>query len=320
MDIQNRPMLKRCAAERLLAASCNPKKQILIHTGALLLISLVLTVVDFLLNNAIAETGGLSGLGMRSLFSTVQSCLRLAQIILLPFWQLGYTYVTLKFARREATSPADLCAGFRIFFPMLRLQLWKTLLYLLIGLFSGQLGSFLFMLTPWSRPLLEAFSSVMSSNDATAVYAAMESVLPEIIVPLLLCYGVAFLAVAAPFYYHFRLAEYSLLDAPEKGAISAMRNSWHIMRGNVTALIKLDFSFWWFIILDLLVSVIAYADVILQALGVALPVSAEVAFWGTFLLYLVSQLVLYCWRKNEVCTTYALFYDALCPVPAEPNE
>ncbi len=320
MDIRDRRSLKSAAAEALSAAPNDPQKLILLHTGIVLLLSLLLTVVDYLLEKAIAGTGGLSGMGTRSLLTTIQSCLRLAQMILLPFWQIGYTFVTMHFARREQALFGDLTVGFARFFPILRLYLLQGALYLAIAMVSSYVGSFLFMLTPWSVSLMSAAMELMNSGSMETLDAVMESALTQAFVPLMICYLVVFLAVAAPFFYRFRLANFVLLDQPEKGALFALKTSRSLMRGNAMTLFKLDVSFWWFYALDLLVGIVCYADALLALLGVTLPVSADAAFFISFFAYLICQLGLYLWRRNEVSTTYALFYDALKPLqPQTPQ-
>ncbi len=319
MATRNRQLLKKQAAESLAAAPNNPKHILLIHTGVVLLLSLLLTVADFLLKKAIENTGGLSGLGTRSVLTTVQSLLRLGQMVLLPFWQIGYTFATLKFYRKEATLPSDLCIGFRRFLPFLRLTLLQALLYLIIGFVSSQAGSFLFMLTPWAAPIMEAITQMLYGGSAQGMENALEALAADAMIPLMVCTAFVFLALSIPFFYRFRLAQYILLDDPEGKAWNAMRTSWTWTRGNAVALFRLDFSFWWFYALDLLSSIIAYADALLLAMGVTLPVSEEFAFFSSFILYLLCQLALYWWRRNEVSTTYAAFYHAAHPAPEAPK-
>ena len=304
--------LRHQAAQHLERSAYSPKKLVLLHTALALGSFLLTALINYLLSLQIADTGGLGGLGTRSVLSTLQSCLQLSQVVLLPFWQVGYTFVTLKFARKEAAAPTDLCRGFGLFLPMLRLLLLQGLLYLGIGFVASQLGSFLFMLTPWAAPMMEATMEIMyGSGSVEDMTYAMEKMMAEAAVPLMICSAIVFIAAAAPFFYRFRQAQLILLDEPEKGALYAMRTSWQRMRGSCMALFRLDLSFLWFYLLDLLVTLICYADWLLASLGVTLPVDPTLAFFSTFILYLVAQLVLYWWRKNEVSTTYAVFYDAL---------
>lgn len=319
MDIRDRRSLKSAAAEALSFRPGDAKKLILLHTGIVLVFSLVLTVVDYLLGNAIAGTGGLGGVGKRAVLETVQSCLRLAQMILLPFWQIGYSFVTLRFARQQRAYPDDLSVGFTRFSPVLRLFFLQGAIHLLVALIASYGATFLFMMTPWSAPLSEAAMELMNSSSVEAINAAVEAAIMESFLPLMVCYIPVFLILQAPFFYCFRIANFVLLDNPEKGALHAIRTGRRLMRGNIIKLFVLDLSFWWFYALDLLVGLICYADVLLALLGVSLPVSADVAFFITLGLYMLCQLGLYVWRKNEVSTTYALFYEALLP-PQEDSQ
>ena len=54
MDIHDRRSLKNAAADTLQSAAIDPKKQVLLHTGAVLILSLLLTITDYLLENAIS--------------------------------------------------------------------------------------------------------------------------------------------------------------------------------------------------------------------------------------------------------------------------
>lgn len=311
MNLHDRRRLYAEAKAAVAAQETDPRRLILIHTGAVLLLSLLITVINSLLDNAIADTGGLSGLGRRSVLTTAQSCLRLLPMLLMPFWNMGYTFVTLKFARRERSSAGDLTAGFRRFLPVLRLQLLLTLVYVAMAFAASQLGTYLFMLTPWAQPLLSAFNDAVLSSTTAGMEAALMPVMEDSLIPLMLCYGAVFLLLAAPFYYRLRQAELSLLDDPQGKALAAMGKSRRLMRKNVLQLVKLDLHFWWFYALDLLATAVCYLDVLLPLLGIALPVSSDAAYYGSLLLYMLCQLALYLWRRNQVSTAYALYYEKL---------
>ena len=310
MDIRDCRLLKHTAAESLRSNDCNPKKLVLLHTGAVLLLSLLLATINHFLNEGIAGTGGLGGIGTRTVLATVQTCLQLAQLLILPFWQIGYVFVTMRFARRESTGPDDFLSGLQRFFPVLRLLLVEGLFYAVILFVATNIGSTLFLLTPWAQPFMDSVMAGLYSSDEAAIEAAIRT-FAQYETPLLICTGIAFLPLAAPIFYRLRMAEFALLDNPGAGALAAMKASNRLLRGNTTALIKLDVSFWWFYVLDLLVSAVSYGDVLLPKLGITLPWSADVSFFITLGVYLLCQLALYVWRRNEVSTTYALFYDAL---------
>ena len=324
MDICEHRALKDAARQSLAGASYDPKKLILLHTGVILLLSLILTVVDYLLEQEIGATGGLSGMGMRSVLTTAQTVLRFAQTIALPFWQIGYVFTTLKISRGEDVGPATLAEGFFRFGPVLRLELCMGAVYLAIGMACSYVSSFIFFLTPWAAPMMEKLLPMMSDpslmQDTAALEEAMLAAMTDAIVPIMAIFGVIFLAVSAPVFYNLRMAQRCLMDEPEKGALAAMRKSRKLMKGNCVSLFKLDLSFWWFYLLDALVTVVLYGDTILSTAGVSLPVDSTVAFFVFTVLYLVCQLALYCWRRNEVETTYSHAYCALQgPRPPKPE-
>lgn len=317
MDIRDRRGLKTAAGETLAGASSDPRKLILIHTGAALALSLVLSVLDFMLEEQIGGTGGLSGMGLRAILSTMQSMFQLVQMVLIPFWQIGWLFAALRLSRGERTEPGDLLEGFRRFFPVLRLYLLQGVLYVGIAMVCCYIASIVFVMTPWSEPLVNVMTQLMESGDLTATEAAIEEVTAEVIVPMMAIFAVIFLAAAAPFFYRFRMAKYLLMDG-ESRAMKAMRESWRMMKGNAIAMLKLDISFWWFYVLDLLVTVVAYLDLILPAAGVTLPWPSAVTYFGALVLYSGFQLLLYWQCKPQVDVTYAKAYEVLSR-PEEPK-
>ncbi len=321
MDIRDRSSLKQAAGVSLSQASYDPKLLILLHTGVILLVNVLLALVDYLLAQQIGTTGGLSGLGMRSFLTTVQSVLQLAQVIFLPFWQIGYLFAVLKISRGEPADPRSLTEGFRHLGPVLRLKLLQGLLYGGIAVICVYAGTFLYLMTPGASSLMRQMlylmmdSSIMENPDTlqAALYTAMEGH----IVPLLLISLAVFLCGSAPVFYHYRLADMILMDRPSKGALHALRTSRKMMKGNCMAMVKLDLGFWRFYLLEGLALALCYGDFLLAALGVALPGPAAVHYFAFLILSLLAQLWLYWWRKNEISVTYAKAYAALLSVSPE---
>ena len=89
----------------------------------------------------------------------------------------------------------------------------------------------------------------------------------------------------------------------------AMLRSRILMFNHRWELAKLDLSFWWYYLLLILSMGLCYADVILGMLGVSLPVSEQVAFWGSLVLGLMAQLALRTLLGPKVEVTYAHCYD-----------
>lgn len=308
MDINDRRGLKAAARESLADASYDPRKLILIHTGVMVALSLVLALLDYVLEQQIGQTGGLSGVGLRSILQTLQTVLLAGQMVALVFWQISYIHVGLQISRGEPAGPKSLLEGFRQFGPVVRLRLITGLLYGGLIFFCVYAASFVFTLTPMANPLVEAYGI----GTEEAMLLAME----EIMLPLMGILTVFLLVAVVPYYYRLRLAEYALMDDPKAGAMMAIRKSRMMMHHNRIKLLKLDLSFWWFYLCEVLVMVVAYGDYILPMFGYQLPWSDTVSYYIFLVLSYLFQLALYWWRGNEVRITYAKFYEALLPEEA----
>ncbi len=299
--------LKRDAENALSQAACDPKKLILLHTGVTVLAGLVLTLISYLLQLRIEDTSGLGGIGTRSVLSTVQSMLTIAQMALLPFWQAGYLAVALAVSRGEQADKNTLFSGFDRFGPFLRLFLFQGVIYGVIMMGSSYLSSFLYMLTPMGAQLMGQMNAFMgSAGDA----ALNEMAMVQTVLPMMLLGAAVFLVAAAPTFYRMRLSRYVLMDG-ERSALRALAGSAVMMKGSRVSLLRLDLSFWWYYLLQGLVGVVCYGDILLQLLGVALPWPWEVGFFGFFVLYMLCQLGLDYWQKNRVEVTYAVAYEQL---------
>lgn len=313
------PVQLRVRAHSSLRQTRKPGQVILLHTGVVLLLSLLLTGVDYILDQQIGTTGGLSGMGTRSILVTIQSLLRLTQAVVLPFWQIGYTFYSLQVARGQSSGISDLMEGFRRFGPILRLKALMAGMSFLLMLASAYASSFLFMMTPWAMPILQQMESMtatmMNEQELLESFAVM---LQDSIVPIMILFGLCFLAGGAFLFFRFRLAELWLMDHPEGGALKALRTSKRLMQGNWKAMFRIDLNFWWFYLLDLLVSILCYGDVILDALGMEMTTDAFGTYLLFFCLYVWAQMALYWWKRNEVAVTYAHAYLSL--LPEEPTE
>lgn len=308
MEIQN---LKTSAAHSLDRAGYDPKKLALIHTGVSLTLALITTLLQFLLDRGIDTTGGLSGIGTRTILSTLQMTLSTASIILLPFWDAGFQKVSLYIAGGKDAAPQTLLEGFRRFMPVMRLFLLQLVLYFGLMLLCANAASMLYMLTPFSDGLMGVMESLMS-DPALAEQAVlsgdfMDQLMPHMI-GMYVILGALLLIVAVPMFYRFRLALFVIMDDPGMGALRAMGTSAQMMRGNRMNLFRLDLSFWWFYAAGLLLSAIGWLDVLLPMIGIQLPVNADVGFFLFYILYAVLRLLLF-WQCNaRVQTTYAHFY------------
>lgn len=315
---------RQAAADSLAHAAYDPKKLAVMHTGAALLVSLVLTILNYVINRGIAGTGGIANLGNRAILSTVQSVLSLAGNLALPFWEIGFLYAALRLARRQSAQPAGLLEGFRRAAPVARLYLLQFALYMAVAFLCLQLSSILFSFTPFFDTTMTSMQQILDqavNAGATAIDEALMTQLLPYLVPIYVLFFVLFAVVAIPLVYRFRMAQFAIMDdAP--GARKAMGASARMMQGNRLSLFKLDLHFWWYYAAQLIISGIAYLDLLLPALGITLPLPEEVVLFGSYGLYLVLQLALAYSCASYVQTTYAHCYCALkaaVPPPPQPT-
>lgn len=324
MDIRNRRVLKENVAERLSKASYDPKKLALIHIGVSAGAALLITVIDYLLANQIENTGGLSGMGTRTVLETVQVSLQYIHAIAMPFWQMGFVFAAMQMFREKPVSPGSLLEGFRRFGAVLRLRLTEGMLYLAAGLACMYAASFIFAVTPYATPMMELLMPVM--EEAVTV-EQMEAAIAQIpldtliasAVPFLVIFGALFLLLGACMFYCFRAANYIVLDQPKLRPMPALVLSARMTKKNRMAWLKVDLSFWWFYLLYALTLVLGYLDLILPGLGVSLPVSGEAAWFICYILGTLGQVALFWYGNSYVQTTSAGVYEALRQQPQAPK-
>ncbi len=303
MDISNRRKLKRDAQRALDAASYSPGKLMLIHTGVSASLALLLAVLNHLLELQIDDTAGLSGVGLRTVLQTAQSVLSLVQLALMVFWQIGFTYAALRISSGKSAEPQTLLEGFHRFGPVLRLRLLTLLLCGGVLFACVYLSSTLVSLTPWAQPLVDAYEI----GTEEALMAAME----EVALPMAGIFCVVAAVLFIPYYYRLRMVDFSLMDQPEMGAMVAVRKSRVITFRKRLQLFRLDLSFWWFYLLEALILVVAYGDVLLPLVGITLPWSETVSYYVFLILCYAGQLLLYWWKGSLLQVTYAKAYEAL---------
>lgn len=304
---------KKDAAASLSQAAFDPKKLAALHTGAALLLSLLLTVVNQLLGTAIDGAGGLANLGNRAILSTVQSVLSTATMVLLPFWEIGFFYAALRLCRSRDAQPRDLPEGFRRLGLVVRLFLLEMGIGFILIFACVQLAGIIFSFMPFMDNVVTAMQAV--SQDAlnagleTLSEQELMALLPSLI-PMYVIFLVLLAAIGIPLFYRFRLTHFAIMD-DAGGARKALQRSTRLSRGNRWNLFKLDLHFWWYYGAQLLIAAVAYADVLLSALGVTLPVSGTALFFGCYALHLVLRLLLAWQYGSQVQTTYAHCYDYL---------
>lgn len=310
MSSLNAKQLKDTAGQHLRRANFHPGKLALLHSGVVAAATLAVTVLNYILQQQMASTGGLSGMDARAILSTAQSMLTLAVTVLLPFWEIGFLYACLGYARETGVGIPTLTEGFRRFGPVLRLNLLQGILYIALGIAAIQIGSFLFMLTPFSEGVITAMDSILSATDTVTLSDETLMQLMSAAAPMYLFCGVVAMVLILPMSYRFRMASFYLLDKRERRALAALAASARMMRYNRFALFRVDLSFWWYYAALVALSVIGNLDMTLAAAGIPIGKATP---WICYGIYLTGQLLIAWFAASKVQTTYAVAYDTLLP-------
>jgi len=318
-------VLRRQAGEVLQKAAYNPKRLVLIHTAVAAGSIFLVNIVNYLLSQQIAQTGGLSGVGMRSVLATVQSVLELGATVMLPFWELGLIFSALLWAKGESSAPADLLAGFRRFGAILRLRILQGVLFFIIAFGVFNISYIIFVLTPFSDSLLAQLEPILEQAAASGqpdvlITEELLMATAKNCMPLFIIFGVLFAGVLIPVFYRVRFADFFIMEG--NGAVKSLLESFKITKKRSLQVAKLDLSFWWFYLLQILSIAIGYGDLICSAFGLALPLSSELRFVLFSALSLLAQGALLWQCQGVVLTTYSLAYRTLnepTPVPQPVN-
>lgn len=306
MDIRNPRELKSAAAHAL-AAGREPKKLVLGYACAFTLLALVVQVIDFAVSSELDKAVGLSNLGLNSMLSTVQLILPIAQTLVGLCLNLGYSSGMLRIGRKLYADHNELKTGFRHFWPLLRCTALQALLYFILSFVLIYPCMALFMLTPFSNDFWELFNSV-TVVDETVIMQLYASLLPMMIIFL-----IVYFLISIPIQFHFRMANFILLDKPREGAFAALKGSFRMMRRNCLNLFKVDLHLWWYHLAVAFMTVVSYGNLLLPMLGVSLPWSSTVSYYVFYILYLAGIFAVdYCLR-NRAELTYVMAYEAIRP-------
>ncbi len=308
-------------AQTLLKNTDNAKKLVLLHALIALGSTLLIAGLNILFKLQIAETGGLSGMGARTILSTVQTMLETAVMMALPFWQMSLIFVAINWARNRRPGTEDLLQGFRRFGSVLGLRILYAIIFVVLSVGLLYISSTIFLMTPFSKAYLDAFAPLMDPNvtaeqiEALVSAENLSALLPAMI-PLFVIFGVVFLVVSIPAFYRLRLSEFGVMDG-----LSGRQAIWHSFRTtkrNWRYLVKLDLHFWWFYALQVLCNVIGNGNNLLPILGISLPFGEDAAYFLFFALGTALQILVLWQFRGQVITSYALLYDDLCLPQAEP--
>ena len=314
MNIRDRQAIRHAAGQSLENAKGEPRKILLVYLGIVTGLSLAVAALSVVLTGRIENTGGLSNMGLRSVLSTAKAVLPLVQSLVFIGLELGYCTVALRIVRGEHISNDTLFSGFRRFFPLLRAQILLSFLYIGIAMLSIYTGAYLFLMLPMSEGFYETVMPMMESATSGGVMTIDEPLMAataDAMMPSLWLFALLFLLLFLPTYYNYRMVTYRLIDQKRPGALRAIHESRVMMRRNRFALLKLDLTLWWFYLLQTVILLIAYLDMLLPMLGIALPFSSEISYFLFLALSLGLQFVVYYFCMNKVAVIYATAYETL---------
>ena len=297
------------------------RKLVLIYCGVIAALSLGSNGLYLLLDDQIGGTGGLDGLGLRSVLQTIQEVLSYINIFFTPFWSAGFLYAMLHVVRGERPKCTDLLEGFRRFGRVLTSTLYEAALTLSLAVSTFFLAMLIFAFTPMADKFLELMVPIVSDPNIYLADGSLNmALIPEEAIttgsiPLICIWMVLLFTVCVYMSYCFRMAPYLMMER-KIGGVAALFESRRLMRGHKRQMFKLDLRLWWYHGLELVVSVVCYLDVILALLGVDLPLSDVAMFFLTLGAYCVLLTALYLWKKCDVDAAYLLAFESI----AHPQE
>lgn len=289
---------------------------VLVYCGVIAALSLGSNGLNLVLNDQISTTGGLDGLGLRSVLQTVQQVLSYINIFFTPFWSAGFLFAMVNMVRGESPRCTDLLEGFRRFGRVLLATLYEAALTLSLALSTFLLAMLIFSFTPMAEKFLEIMLPITADPN---IYLPDGSINMELIpaeaitmgsIPMIVIWMVLLLAACMYLSYCFRMGPYLMMER-KIGGVAALFESRRLMRGHKWQMLKLDLRFWWYHGLGVLVSAVCYLDVILALLGVPVPFGEMTMYFLTLGAYCVLLTALYLWKKCDVDAAYVLAYEAI---------
>jgi len=315
MDILNPKALSQ-QARQALNRGRDPKKVIYAYALLTFGVSLMVTLINYYLDHQISGTGGLGNLGTRAILSTAQQVLPLLSSVVALCLEFGYLHAMMRISRGQYADHTDLKTGLQLFWPILRLNLIQGLLIFAVAMVAAQLGSVIFMMTPWSEPLLTFLTPLMEAGTVPTEEAILLQA-ADLIQPLLIVSGIVCIVCILPLLFQLRMANFCLVDNPKAGALAAIRASRKMMRRRFLPMLKIDLSLWPYYLGTAVMSVVLYLDLILPMLGISVPLDATVFSLIVYAVALVLQVLIQITLRNRVETTYLMAYNALREKPRD---
>ncbi len=307
--------LKHQAVRRLEPHRGQVRKLVLLYSGIMAILTLGLNGLNVLLDNQIGTTGGIGGMGLRTVLKTIQSILGYISTFFQPFWTAGFLYALLGAVRGQEPRGRDLLEGFRRWGRIIGGLIFQWMVYLLMTMLVLNIATMVIGFTGLDDRLAAAMAPVLESEaflnqgviDPALVSAeALWTAVPPVVGIFLLFLVPAWVWMS----YQFRMATYLMMER-QIGGKQAHLLSMAMLRGHKRQLLRLDLSFWWYYLLVGLLGLVFNLDTYLIWLGFELPFGNLVWFFGSIFLYCGLLMAVQLWKKPLVDGTYLTFFDGI---------
>ncbi len=317
MNKLNIRALKARGAELAGASRAHTTPIVLLYCGVSAALTLGSSGLNLYLSEQISSTGGLGGIGLRSVLQTVEEILSYINIFFGPYWSAGFLAAMLTMVRGGTPRCMDLTAGFRKPFRLLAHMAFEFLVSMALMLAAIYPAALIFSFTPLGAEFAELLAAAVTESGAVDLTAVPVEELAASMVPMLVLMAVIFLPMYAVVFYGFRLSLYLILER-DIGAVQAHFLSARLTKGHKWQICKLDLSFWWYYALMMLAAAVGYLDVILGMMGISVPIDPMVMFFGTLVLYCIMVTALSLWKKCGIDAAYVLAFEQIAhPEPVE---
>ena len=136
-------------------------KLVAVYCGVIALLSLGSNGLNLYLDSQIGSTGGLGGLGMRSILQTIQEVLTYVNLFFGPFWSAGFLFSMLDMVRGTAPRLEDLTEGFRRFGRILGAVAFEFLTVVLLMMSAVNLAGVVFSLSPMGMEFAQELAPIL---------------------------------------------------------------------------------------------------------------------------------------------------------------
>lgn len=306
--------IKNTARLHLAAAAYPPGRLALLYAGITLGGSFLTLLLSFGVGMMVENTGGLSGLDTRAWLETAAMVAELLVQIATPLLSMGFLHGAILLAREKPLSSTTLLTGLKRWAVLLRYALLQSLILLGLGYLSLQVATVVFTFLPGSESAMDLIVSMMDNPAVLAgdVTDAQLAQMLKAMAPAYIIAAVLFAAAFIPVSYRLRLGSYRVMEETPVGAVKATIQSTRLMKDNCLALFKLDLSFWWYYLLQALLSV---AVIVLRLL----PQVSDLVYLMGYGVYCIALLGLEVKFLAYVQTAYAVFYQTLLETAAAPT-